>query len=214
MYIPSHNREDRIPVMHELVQAHPFATLVTIGPNGLVASHIPMLLDANAGPFGTLRGHVSRANSQWRESSEQIEALAIFSGAQSYVSPSWYVSKDVDGKVVPTWNYAVVHAYGRLKTFDDPDRLRAHVGELTDFHEAGFAEPWSVQDAPSEYVRGLLKGIVGVEMEIGRLEGKWKISQNRPEADQAGVVDGLRALGDANSLAMAELMDRRKCPGK
>jgi transcriptional regulator len=162
-----------------------------------------MLLDASSPPLGSLRAHVSRANPQHKNFSPDVQALAIFGGPHAYISPSWYASKKEDGKVVPTWNYAVVHAYGFLKLFDDPQRLHAHVGALTKLHEAGFAEPWKVEDAPAEYIERHLKGIVGLEMQIDRLEGKWKISQNRPETDRAGVVSGLTARGDT---AMANLM--------
>jgi transcriptional regulator len=161
----------------------------------------------SAGTLGTLRGHISRANPQWRDFAADVEALAIFAGPQHYISPSWYPSKEEHGKVVPTWNYVVVHAYGRLATFDDRDALLANVRALTQTHEAPRNEPWRVEDAPAAYIDGQLKGIIGVALTITRLEGKWKVSQNRPAPDRAGIVRGLRAEGDEPSLTMANLVE-------
>jgi transcriptional regulator len=193
LYIPPHFREDRLDVLHALVREHGFATLVTTGAAGLMATHLPMVLDGGAGPLGTLRGHVSIANPQWRDTGE---ALAIFQGPASYITPSWYATKQETGRVVPTYNYLAVHAYGSLRTFRDSHSLDRHVRELTAKHEAEFEEAWEVDDAPHAYIEGLLKGIVGLELEITRLEGKWKTSQNRPAADRAGVARGLRQIAD------------------
>jgi len=206
MYIPRHFEETRVPVLHQLMQAQPFASLVTFGISGLFASHLPMVLDQQEGSLGVLRGHISRANVQWREFSPDVESLAIFSGAHHYISPSWYAEKQATGKVVPTWNYAVVHAYGYLKVIEDADWLRAHVERLTSIHEATSPEPWKVTDAPAGYVASLVKGIVGLELPIERLEGKWKVSQNRPESDRKGVVAGLEEFDTTNSQLMQKLV--------
>ena len=210
MYLPSHFREDRVPVLHALIRAHPLATLVTLGPDGLVANHIPMEIDPG-GAFGVLRGHVSRANPLWQSARLDVDALAIFQGAQGYVTPAWYATKAETGKVVPTWNYAVVHASGPLRAIDDPAWLRDLVGRLTDHHEgrrraAGGGAPWRVTDAPDDYVERQLHGIVGIEIRLAQLEGKWKMSQNRTAEDRAAVVAGLRAAGDPASLALADLV--------
>ena len=222
MYIPKANEETRTPVLHELMRSQSFASLVTFGKAGLFASHVPMILEAGgileaqetpddrAVPLGVLNCHVSRANAQWKDFAPDVEALAIFSGAQHYISPSWYEEKQVTGKVVPTWNYVVVHAYGSLKVMDDADWLRAHVESLTTIHEAASPEPWAVSDAPADYIASIIKGIVGLEMRITRLEGKWKLSQNRSESDRRGVVEGLDALGSAEmkQLVMDTLKGR------
>jgi transcriptional regulator len=194
MYLPAHFREDRVDVMHALIRECPLATLVTDGPDGLMANHLPMLIDPEPGPFGTLTGHLARPNSQWRSAGSA--ALAIFSGSDHYISPNWYPSKAEHGKVVPTWNYAVVHAHGTLEVHDDPEWLRTFVTRLTETHEAQFESPWSVTDAPADYIDGLLKGIVGIEIRIDRLEGKWKMSQNRPDADREAVARRLRTGAD------------------
>jgi len=207
MYIPKLFAEDRLDVLHQLISERPLAALVTLGEAGLTASHVPFLLDRGAGPFGTLRGHLARANPQWREVASPVEALAIFSGPQRYISPSWYASRSAHGKVVPTWNYVVVHAYGRLRTVDDPARLLPHLKELTRTHEAAIELPWSVEEAPQDYISSLLEAIVGIEIEISRLEGKWKVSQNRVAADRQGVSAALRAQGDPDALAIAHLID-------
>jgi transcriptional regulator len=208
MYNPAHFVEDRLPVLHELIRAHPLATLVTITAEGLVANHIPMEIGPGEGAFGTLRGHVSRANPLWR-TAQTGPALAIFQGPQGYVTPAWYPAKAEHGKVVPTWNYAVVHAHGPLHVIDDPSWLRAFVERLTDAHEQGRREPWHVSDAPEDYIQRQVQGIVGLELEIVRLEGKWKMSQNRSAEDRAGMLHGLRQTGDPASLALAEAVAER-----
>ena len=163
---------------------------------------------------GTLRGHLARANPQWNESLAGTDALVIFQGPSAYITPNWYATKNETGKVVPTYNYAVVHAHGPLVTFEDPERLEANVRALTDYHEAPFADPWRVDQAPADFIRAQLKGIVGVEIPIARLEGKWKVSQNRVPEDREGVVAGLRALGDPASLTMADLVAAKISPSK
>jgi transcriptional regulator len=206
MYIPHHFREERIPVIHQLIRSHHFATLVTMGPEGLLASHVPMLLDPEPAPFGTLRCHVARANPQWRSFSPDVPALAIFSGPQQYISPLWYETTAETGKVVPTWNYVVVHAYGTLQVIEDAAWLREMVTDLTNVLEAGFPEPWKVESAPADFISAQLKGIVGLEMPVSRLEGKWKVSQNRVEKDRLGVVSALEGTGDRDAASMAQLV--------
>jgi transcriptional regulator len=212
VYNPPDFREDRLPVLHAFIREHGLATLITLGPDGLVADHIPMEVHADDGPLGTLRGHVSRANPVWHRAAPEMEALAIFQGPQTYVSPAWYPTKQETGKVVPTWNYAVVHAHGPLRAIEDRAWLRALVERLTTRHEAERADPWHVTDAPEDFVESMLEGIVGLEIPIARLEGKWKVSQNRPAADRTGVVTGLRAAGGSVRAAMADLVDEAARP--
>jgi len=210
MYVPAHFEETRLEVLHDLVRNHPLATLVTLERAGLNANHIPMELDPGPQSLGTLRGHVSRANPMWRDFSCDVAALAIFQGPEIYITPSWYQTKQESGKVVPTWNYAVVHAYGPLRIIEDPAWLRALVGRLTDRHEAQRAEPWEVADAPNDYIEGQLRGIVGIEIPVERLIGKWKVSQNRPEVDRKGVSRGLLELSKSNAACMAGLVDQAR----
>jgi len=210
MYVPPAFAEDRLPVLHDAIRQTRLATLVTLGGDGLEASHVPLLLDAGAGPHGTLVGHLSKGNPQWRRLSPEVPALAIFSGPDAYVTPSWYETKKQTGKAVPTWNYVVVHAYGPLELFDDADSLRDVVTRLTERHEAGRPDAWAVSDAPEDFLQGMFKGIVGFRLPIARIEGKWKLSQNRPAEDRAGVVAGLREDGGAEELAVADLMAERE----
>ncbi|MEO6964279.1 MAG: FMN-binding negative transcriptional regulator [Acidobacteriaceae bacterium] len=209
MYIPRAFVEERLPVLHELIRSQPFCSLVTVGTSGLFASHLPMVLHGDQGSFGVLHGHLSRANTQWRDFNPEVEALAIFSGAHHYISPSWYPEKSEHGKVVPTWNYAVVHAYGNLRTIEKAEWLSNHLRELTSQHESAAAVPWKVTDAPAEFIESMLKGIVGLELTITRLEGKWKVSQNRSERDRRGVIQGLDDLDSPESLAMKNLVSDR-----
>ena len=206
MYVPPAFAEDRLPVLHDAIRQARLVTLVTMGGDGLEASHVPVLLDAGAGPYGTLVGHFSKANPQWRRLSPEVPALAIVAGPDAYVTPSWYETKKQTGKAVPTWNYVAVHAYGTLELFEDAESLRDVVTRLTDLHEAGRAESWKVTDAPEDFIQGMFKGIVGFRLPIARIEGKWKLSQNRPAEDRAGVVEGLRADGGPAELAVAALM--------
>jgi transcriptional regulator len=208
MYIPRANKEDRIPVLHKLMAEQPFASLVTMGTSGLFASHIPMVLEPN-GAMGLLKGHLSRANTQWRDYTPSVEALAIFFGPQHYITPTWYPEKQETGKVVPTWNYVVVHAYGHLKVIEDSEWLMSHLEKLTSIHEADSPIPWKISDAPADYIASQRKGIVGLEMEIERLEGKWKVSQNRSVQDRSGVAHGLGELNTTESLAMKALVEEQ-----
>jgi transcriptional regulator len=195
MYLPAHFAEARVDVLHATIREAGLATLVTTGPGGLDASHLPFLLESSPTPLGKLVGHVARANPIWRETPAGSEGLVIFLGPDAYVTPSWYVTKRETGKVVPTWNYLAIHATGRVRFFEERARLLEVVTRLTDRHERTRAAPWEVADAPADYVETMLGQIVGVELEIRRLEGKWKASQNRSAADQAGVAAGLEADG-------------------
>ncbi|MFL4998322.1 MAG: FMN-binding negative transcriptional regulator [Microvirga sp.] len=209
MYQPPHFREDDLAVQHALIKAHPLGLLVTFGSDGLEANPIPFVLEASASSLGTLKAHLSRANPQWRNFDPAQEALVVFQGPETYITPSWYAAKREHGKVVPTWNYAIVQARGRLTIRDDPDWLRQQITAMTAMQEGPRPEPWNVSDAPAPFVAAQLKGIVGIEIEITRIEGKWKVSQNRPEADRLGVSAGLRLSQDDASHQMAELVDAR-----
>lgn len=206
MHLPAHFREERVPVLHEAMRRSRLAILVTAGPEGFEASHVPLLLDPDPAPLGTLLGHLARGNPQAGRAGSEVEALAILTGPDAYVSPSWYATKAETGTVVPTWNYVAVHAHGRLRFFEDPQRLLALVSRLTEAHEGGRALPWRVSDAPADFIQAQLRGITGFEMAIARLEGKWKLSQNRSAPDRAGVVDGLTREGGEVAAAVADLM--------
>ena len=202
MYQPPQFREDRLDVQHDLIRAHPLGLLITAGPNGLMANPIPFLVYADASERGTLRAHLSRANGQWQELGAVEECLVVFQGPQDYVTPSWYATKRETGKVVPTWNYATVHAWGRPRVIEDAEWLRRQIDDLTLSREHVRPEPWQVDDAPAPFVAAQIKGIVGVEIPIDRIEGKWKVSQNRPEADRLGVWEGFREEGgDGDEMA-------------
>lgn len=205
VYQPPHFREDRSEVQHALIRAFPLGLLVTAGPGGLLANHIPFLLDTAASGRGMLLGHLARANGQLADLNRSTECLAVFQGPQDYVTPSWYATKRETGKVVPTWNYVVVQVRGRPRVVDDTAWLRDQVERLTRAHETGRAAPWGVDDAPGPFIAGQLKGIVGVEIPIERIEGKWKVSQNRSDADRASVAAGLAQEGED---ALAELVAR------
>lgn len=204
MYTPPHFKEDRIEVLHEAIRRTGLGILVSLGPDGLIASHVPMLLDAGRGPNGTLVGHLAKANAQGRHGDPAIPSLAIFQGVEAYITPNWYAAKQEHGKVVPTWNYVAVHAYGPLAFFDDKERLREVVTRLTDHHEAANERPWAVSDAPESFVEAHMKGIVGFELPIERIEGKWKMSQNRPAADKPGIVAGLADRDGADAPITVE----------
>ena len=210
MYLPHHFTESRPEVLGAFMRAHPFATLVSLGGDGLIGTHLPMLWDPAPAPFGTLTGHIARPNPQAKGAKDGIDALAIFHGPQAYISPNWYPSKREHGKVVPTWNYIAVHAYGPLKLIDDAEWLRRLVTRLTDLHESFSAVPWKVTDAPDAFIDQMLKGIVGIELPLTRLEGKWKLSQNRPATDQVATFAVLEAKGDADSRAVAAAMGALK----
>lgn len=209
MYLPTDFKESRLPVLHTLMSAHPLATLVAVTGDGIVANHIPLLLEAG-GEHGALRGHIARANPLWKQLADGAEALAIFHGPEHYISPRWYPSKREHGQVVPTWNYAVVHARGALTWHHDEVWLRQLLEALTNRHESRFAEPWQVSDAPPEYLRKMLGAIVGFDIQLRELTGKWKASQNRSAADVQGVIAGLAALDDPPARAMQALVEGRR----
>ena len=206
MYIPKHHEESDIAVLHALIKSQPLGTWVTQGDGELVVNHIPFLLDPKRGEHGTLVAHVARANPVWQVFSRRVASIVVFQGAQSYISPSWYPSKHAHGMAVPTWNYAVVHAHGLPRVVEDGEWLLNHLTELSDTHEAPQTLPWKVSDAPKDYIDRMIEMIVGIEIPIAKLEGKWKVSQNRPSADRLGVAAGLEARKDDQSRAMAALV--------
>ena len=207
MYRPAHFAEDRPEILHQAMRGIGLAHLITIGPDGIEANPVPMMLDPAPAPLGTLYGHLARANRQWTHDGP---ALAIFQGPDAYVTPSWYPGKQDGGKVVPTWNYVTVQARGALTVIEDPERLRRILVELTGRFEAGRAEPWAVSDAPADFVVTQMTAIVGFALPITRLEGKWKLSQNRGPADRAGVREGLASADDPLARAVAKAMGERE----
>jgi transcriptional regulator len=198
VYLPKHFEETRVEVLHGLIRAYPLGALVSVNAGGLDATHIPFEVDAD----------VARANPVWRETAPGAPALVIFQGPDTYVSPSWYPTKSETGKVVPTWNYAVVHAHGAPRFIDDRGWLRAFVERLTERHEAERPAPWKVTDAPADFIDKQVGAIIGLEIPIARLIGKWKVSQNRSPQDRAGVADGLLREVRPSSAAMADLVRR------
>lgn len=206
MYLPRSFREDDPARIAEALQAHPFAQLVTFGQGGIMATPLPLLFDPADGPQGCLLGHLARANPQWKTADAAVEALAIFSGPDGYVTPSWYATKRETGKVVPTWNYVSIQIRGRLIFTEDPAALLALVTRLTETHEQPRAEPWAVSDAPADFVAAQLRAIVGVRLEITQIAAKWKMSQNRTQADRAGVRAGLARQGSAAADALSAMM--------
>jgi transcriptional regulator len=214
MYTPKHYAEPDVDVLHGAIDAHPFATFVVFDGARLVVNHIPFILDRRAGPLGTLRGHVARANPVWRTLPAAVESVVAFQGPHSYVSPSWVASKLDDGKVVPTWNYAVVHASGFAVAVEDKSWLLDHVTCLTDRHESSRPAPWRVSDAPGDYVDKMLGAIVGIELEIRSLDGKWKMSQNRSTHDRESIAGGLEGQSDPDALEVARFMRGPEAPGR
>src|SRR5436189_1454543 len=213
MYQPDHFRVEDVSEMHALMRARPFAALVSAASSGLFASHLPTVLK-DEGRYGAIECHLARANPHWRDLADGGEALMIFQGAEGYITPNWYPSKAEGGKVVPTWNYAVVHATGRPEVMQDKAWLLRHVTELTAQQERTEAKPWALSDAPDSYIDVMLRGIVGFRFAITRLEGKWKMSQNRDTEDREGVVRGLNTRATGDDLEMAELVARPIAPDK
>jgi transcriptional regulator len=209
MYTPKHHAEPDVDVLHDLIDAHPFATFVVFDGARLVVNHVPFILDRRAGALGTLRGHVARANPVWRTLPVAVESVVAFQGPQSYVSPNWVASKLDEGKAVPTWNYTVVHASGFAVAVEDRGRLLDHVTRLTDRHESGQPAAWRVSDAPGDYIDKMVGAIVGIEIEIRGLDGKWKMSQNRSTRDRESIAEGLEGQSDPNALEIARLMRRQ-----
>jgi transcriptional regulator len=209
MYIPKHYEKSDLAALHALIDAHPLGSWVTVSADGITANHIPFLIDSGRGEFGTLVGHVARANPVWRSLAQDCESMVIFQAEGAYISPSWCPSKREHGKVVPTWNYSVVHAHGAARAIHDHAWLLQLVERLTTKHESGRDAPWRVADAPEDYIARRLDAIVGVEIPIRRIEGKWKASQMVPLPDKLGIVAGLRSEARADSAAMARLMEEQ-----
>ncbi|VIO66302.1 Protease synthase and sporulation protein PAI 2 [Bradyrhizobium ivorense] len=205
MYLPPHFKIDELAAIHAAMQGSRLATLVTATTDGLIGTPLPLILDPREGDYGTLYGHVARPNPQWKLPPTG-EAMAIFTGPDAYVTPSWYATKAEHGKVVPTWNYLAVHAYGAVEFFEDADRLLDVVTRLTDLHERSRAEAWQVSDAPADFIRAQLRGIVGLKMPITRLDAKKKMSQNRKAEDRAGVIAGLGASDDPVDREVAAMI--------
>jgi transcriptional regulator len=212
MFLPDHFRVEDIAEMHALMRARPFAALVSTTQAGLYGTHLPTVLK-DEGTFGTIECHLSRANPHWKDLAEGGEAMMIFQGVDGYITPNWYATKAATGKAVPTWNYAIVHAYGRPAVMKEKDWLLRHVTELSDQQERSEAHPWKVSDAPASYVDVMLRGIVGFRFAITRLEGKWKMSQNREPQDRARVVEGLKARATGDDLAIAETVAGKMTAG-
>ncbi|HEV2642618.1 MAG TPA: FMN-binding negative transcriptional regulator [Candidatus Elarobacter sp.] len=206
MYIPPSNAEHDPAVIFDFIQSNPLGALVTASGDGLFATHLPFVLDRARGQHGTLEGHIARANPHHRQALTTHDALVIFTGPDAYITPSWYPAKREHGKVVPTWNYVAVHAYGTLRFIEDEAFLRRHLEALVQRHESARNDPWAIADAPAEYIAAQARAIVGLELVITRLEGKWKMSQNRSAADIDGVVRGLGESADPEARAVGELV--------
>jgi transcriptional regulator len=200
MYVPAAFVEDRPEVVAEFLEQHPMAQLVTMTGDGLVATPLPMLYEPLVGGLGSLVGHVARANRQWKDTLPAVEALAIFTGSNAYISPNWYPSKIEHGNVVPTWNYETLHIRGQFVAHDDAEWKHALVTRLTQHHESQFDAPWAVTDAPPDYIDSMLKAIVGIELQVTSIQAKRKLSQNRPEADIAGTIAGLAEVGGPSAV--------------
>lgn len=202
MYIPKHFDETDLDVMHALMRDYPLSTLVTLSPDGLNANHIPLHWVDDGSDYGCLRGHVACSNPIWKASEASREVLAIFQSENAYISPSWYDSKQQTGKVVPTWNYTAVHAYGELRAIEDVVWIRHQLDAMTAHHEAIFPEPWVISDAPSDFIEKIIDQIVGIEIGITRLLGKWKVSQNQPAENQHSIIQGLHKSGKVEMAAL------------
>lgn len=209
MYTPEHFAIDDTDVVLAMMQANPFAILVSYGAEGLQATHMPTVVKGDGCRPSRIEAHFARPNQHWREfKGDGAEAMFIYSGPHSYIHPGWYPTKAATGKVVPTWNYAAVHVYGRARLMQDQETLRAHVAELSDQQERSQDQPWALADAPEDYVGVMLRGIVGLQFEITRYEGKLKMSQNREDADRRGVVSGLHEEGSESARDVAALVDQ------
>jgi transcriptional regulator len=209
MYVPKHFEERDTAVLHALIRSHPLGTWVTLAEGELAANHIPFLVDPARGEHGTLVGHVARANPMWTSFSKDVPSIVVFQGPEGYISPSFYPAKREHGKVVPTWNYAVVHAYGTPRAIDDAEWLLKHVTAMTNLQESRHqAVPWAVTDAPADFIQSMARMIVGIEIPIARITGKWKMSQNRAMPDRLGTIAGLKERGDPGSQEVAEVVER------
>ena len=207
MYEPPLHRQENLAALHALIRAHPLGLIVSHGASGLLANAIPFLIFPESSKLGTLQAHFARANPQWRDLQTAEEVLVVFQGVQHYITPSWYETKRETGKVVPTWNYLIVQARGRARVIEDADWLRAQIEALTSKQESPRAMPWAVGDAPEDFIAAQIRQIVGVEIEIADIKGKWKASQNRNAADREGVVAGLEAEGDPEAIEMARIVE-------
>ncbi|MGP4845543.1 FMN-binding negative transcriptional regulator [Marinobacter sp. 1Y8] len=208
MYIPEHFREADIGTLQDLIQQRSFGTLITVDDDGPVANHMPFVIDTTRGERGVLQCHVARRNPVWQTLAKDPRALAIFQGPDAYISPNWYPSKQETGKAVPTWNYIAVHARGQAQIMDNPDWLLHHLNHLTDHHERTQSAPWQVADAPGEYIEKMMGAIVGIEIPISTLTGKWKASQNQPDNNRQGVIQGLHNRQETTANAMADWVSR------
>lgn len=206
MYTPKLNEVSDLGVLHRFIEQFPLGGWTALTPEGLALNHIPFLLKKQPGNFGVLAGHVARANPIWRTFSKESESLISFQGPSAYISPSWYPSKLQHQKTVPTWNYCTVQAFGMPSVIDEPEWLLQHIQEQTDIHESKQALPWKVSDAPEDFIHKLTRAIVGIEIPIARIKGKFKLGQNRPEADQLGVQAGLLASGDHQAHALVHFI--------
>lgn len=212
MFVREMHQEKRLDVLHSLIRSYPLGTWVSTSDAELNVNHIPFAIDPLDGEFGTLLGHVARANPQWKSAREKIPDVIVFRGPQSYITPSWYPSKAEHGKVVPTWNYSVVAAHGHPEFIDDRMFLTEHLNRLTKEHEASRKSPWAMKDAPETFTEKLVSGVIGVRFPIQRLEGKWKTNQSSSDADKAGVIAGLLERGDDDAVAMASLVKKHILP--
>jgi transcriptional regulator len=208
MYLPKLHEQTDLAELHGLMRAHPLGTWATQGNGELIVNHVPFILDSAAGPYGTLLCHVARANPVWQDFSKSVESVIVFHGPDAYISPAWYPSKSLHGKVVPTWNYTVVHAHGMPVVVTQGDALRDHLARLTATHEGELASAWKISDAPEDFIAHMMKQIVGIRIPISRIVGKWKVSQNRSPADRQGVVAVLTAKTEPKLKEMARLVDR------
>ena len=206
MYHPPLHRQDDLSAQHRLIEEHPLGLLISHGASGLIANSLPFLIDAGASKLGTLQAHMARANGQWRDLSADSDVLVVFRGVDHYITPRWYETKRLTGKVVPTWNYVMVQARGRPRVIDDAAWLHTQIRALTNRHEAGRPAPWAVSDAPADFIEAQVRAIISLEIEIAEIKGKWKMSQNRNAADRAGVIAGLKEEGDPAALAVAMLV--------
>jgi transcriptional regulator len=206
MYEPPLHRQEDLAAQHKLIETHPLGLLISSGPSGLLANSMPFLIDASASRLGTLQAHMARANGQWRDLNGEHEVLVVFRGVDHYITPTWYETKRETEKVVPTWNYVMVQARGRPRVIDDAAWLRRQIDALTASQEVARPAPWAPADAPAAFIAAQINAIIGLEIEIAEIKGKWKVSQNRNAADRAGVIAGLIAEGDPAALAMAKLV--------
>jgi len=211
VYIPQHFEEKRPDILARAIRDIQFAVLVTAVDGEYFASHLPAVLKQTNGAF-TLEAHVARANQHWKVLGSRPASLAVFQGAQTYVSPSWYESKRQHGRVVPTWNYVVVHAHGALETIEDRGWLLAHLQDLVTANEGRREQPWAISDAPADFIHGMSQAIVGLRLTVDRLEGKWKMNQNRSQADRAGTLAGLSASPKPEDQAVAAIMRTLEMP--